>query len=90
MKLSLLLPLFFFNLNPAYCQTTYLNPDIPLSNSMASFDLIHVVISSKQDTTDVKMGEKIGSIEKHPDKLSKKFEKEIRLTRMILATQRQF
>jgi hypothetical protein len=75
-----LLLLFFFGLNVAYCQATYLNPDIPLSNSITSFDFIHVVNLSKQDTADVKIGEKIGSIEKHPDKLSKKFEKEIRLS----------
>jgi len=79
MRQWLILFLVYLTVN-VYGQQLYRNPDIPLSNSMGIFRIIHVVSSQKSETYDANIGEKIGTVEKYPEKLSDKFDREIRLS----------
>lgn len=59
-------------------QEIYRNPDVPLSNSLGTLRLIHIESSAKQDTANINIWEKAGTVAKYPDKFSDKFDTEIR------------
>jgi hypothetical protein len=63
-----------------YGQESYVNPDVPLSNTMAPFQLIHIE-SSLKGSYDIIMGQQMGTIAKYPEKLSEEFENEIKLSK---------
>jgi tetratricopeptide (TPR) repeat protein len=55
-----------------------LNPDVPLSSSFGIIEFIHIDGYNNQDTVEINIGEKIGTVAKYPKELSTKFDSEIK------------
>jgi hypothetical protein len=78
MKLIILTFLAILTSLNALCQSKYLNPDVPLMNSMGVVDFIHVTITLPKDIDYINEGQIIGKIDTVPSRFSDRFDGEIK------------